>query len=241
MAQNGVKRFNKKQVEMTMKKILIYTLFILSCATHAFAQKDAAAKTILSQVSQKYRSYPVIKSDFSFTIDNQQAGMKETRYGTLISQSKTNKYKVSIYAAGSKADVEQEIINDGKSQWTYLKKDKEVQLSDAKAGSDGFNPAKIFTMYERGYKYLYTGDQKIAGKVYQAIDLSPEDDKQQFFKIRLLIDKVKKQIYSALVFDKSGSKYTYTINNLTTPVNVPASTFTFDTKAHPGVEVVNLK
>jgi outer membrane lipoprotein-sorting protein len=223
-----------------MKKLLLYTLFILF-TTHAFAQKDAAAKTILAQVSQKYRSYPVIKSDFSFTIDNQQAGIKETRNGTLISQSKTNKYKVSIYAAGSKADVEQEIINDGKSQWTYLKKDKEVQLSDAKSGADGFNPAKIFTLYERGYKYLYTGDQKIGGKVYQAIDLSPEDDKQQFFKIRLLIDKVKKQIYSALVFDKSGSKYTYTISNLTTPANVAASTFTFDAKAHPGVEVVNLK
>lgn len=226
---------------MTMKKLLIYTLFILGCATQAFAQKDAAAKTILAQVSQKYLSYPIIKSDFSFTIDNQQAGMKETRNGTLITQSKTNKYKITIYSAGSKADVEQEIINDGKSQWTYLKKDKEVQLSDAKAGADGFNPAKIFTLYERGYKYLYTGDQKIAGKVYQSIDLSPEDDKQQFFKIRLLIDKVKKQIYSALVFDKSGSKYTYTISNLTTPANVPASTFTFDTKAHPGVEVVNLK
>lgn len=223
-----------------MKKIIIYTFFILTSISPVFAQKDAAAKTILAQVSRKYRAFPFIKSDFSFTIDNQ-AGMKETRNGTLITQSKTNKYKVSIYAAGSRANVEQEIINDGKSQWTYLKKDREVQLSDAKAGADGFNPAKIFTLYERGYKYLYTGDQKIGGKVYQAIDLSPEDDKQQFFKIRLLIDKVKKQIYSALIFDKSGSKYTYTINSFTTPATVPASTFTFDTKAHPGVEVVNLK
>jgi outer membrane lipoprotein-sorting protein len=223
-----------------MKKILLYALFILF-TTHAFAQKDAAAKTILSQVSQKYRSYPVIKSDFSFIIDMQQAGVKQTRNGSLVTQSKTNKYRVTIYTAGSKSDIEEEIINDGKTQWSYLKKDKEVQINDAKANSDGFNPAKIFTMYERGYKYLYTGDQKIAGKVYQSIDLSPEDDKQQFFKIRLLVDKVKKQIYSALVFDKNGSKYTYTISNLTTPANVPASTFTFDTKAHPGVEVVNLK
>jgi outer membrane lipoprotein-sorting protein len=224
-----------------MKKLLLYTLLIFATATHASAQKDVAAKAILSQVSQKYRAAAVIKSDFSFTIDNQQAGIKETRRGSLTTQPKTNKYKIAIFSAGSQTDTEQEIINDGKSQWTYLKKDKEVQLADAKAGADGFNPAKIFTMYERGYKYLYTGDQRIAGKIYQAIDLSPEDDKQQFFKIRLLIDKVKKQIYSALVFDKNGSKYTYTISNLTTPANVPASTFSFDTKAHPGVEVVNLK
>jgi outer membrane lipoprotein-sorting protein len=224
-----------------MKKILFYALFILT-TTHAFAQKDAQAKVILNQVSQKYRSYPVIKSDFSFTIDNQQAGAKETRNGTIITQSKTNKYKVTIYSAGSaKPDVEQEIINDGKSQWTYLKKDKEVQLSDANKSGEGFNPAQIFTIYEHGYKYLYTGDQKIGGKTYQVIDLSPESDKAQFFKIRLQIDKVKKQIYSALIFDRNGNKYTYTLRNFTTSAKVPDATFTFDTKAHPGVEVVNLK
>lgn len=223
-----------------MKKLLIYTLFLLS-ATQAFAQKDAAAKSILNQVSQKYRSYNIIKSDFTFTVENPQAGSKESRNGTLITQSKTNKYKVDVYTAGSQSDVEQEIISDGKSQWTYLKKDKEVQLTDADVSDQSFNPAKIFSIYEHGFKYYYSGDQKIAGKVYQVIELSPEDDKSQFFKIKLTIDKVKKQIYSALIFDKSGAHYTYTLRSFSGIANLPASTFSFDTKAHPGVEVVNLK
>ena len=54
---------------------------------------------------------------------------------------------------------------------------------------DSFNPAQMFTMYEKGYKYIYTGDQKIKGKVYQIVDLTPEDDKKEFFKVRLTIDK----------------------------------------------------
>lgn len=224
-----------------MKKLLFYTLFIIT-TTHAFAQKDAQAKVILNQVSQKYRSYPVIKSDFSFTIDNPQANINETRNGSLITQSKGGKYKVTLYTTtGAKTDVEQEIISDGKSQWTYLKADKEVQVSDADNSGEGFNPAQLFTMYEHGYKYIYNGDQKIGGKTYQSIDLTPEDDKKPFFKIRLMIDKVKKQIYSALIFDKSGSKYNYTLRSLTSAPKVPDNTFTFDTKAHPGVEVVNLK
>ncbi|MFD2871046.1 outer membrane lipoprotein carrier protein LolA [Mucilaginibacter ximonensis] len=223
-----------------MKKLLFYTLFLLT-AIPAFAQKDAAAKPILSAVSQKYRSYNVIKSDFTFTVENPQAGMKETRYGTLITQSKANKYKVDVYAGGSQSDVEQEIISDGKSQWTYLKKDKEVQVTDADNSDQSFNPAKIFTIYERGYKYAYVGTQKAGGKLYQIIELSPENDKSQFFKIRLQIDKVKKQIYSALIFDKSGARYNYTLRSLSGLTNAPAGTFTFDTKAHPGVEVVNLK
>jgi outer membrane lipoprotein-sorting protein len=223
-----------------MKKLLLYILITLT-ATNAIAQKDAQAKVILNQVSQKYRSYPVIKSDFSILVDNPQAGVKETRNGTLITQPKSNKFKVSLYNNSAKPEVEQEIISDGKSQWTYLKQDKEVQLSNVDNSSESFNPAQLFTMYEHGYKYLYTGDQKIAGKTYQTVDLTPEDDKKQFFKIRLLIDKVKKQIYSALIFDKGGSKYTYTVRSFITNAQVPTNTFTFDTKAHPGVEVVNLK
>ncbi|WP_214070002.1 outer membrane lipoprotein carrier protein LolA [Mucilaginibacter sp. dw_454] len=225
-----------------MKKLLFYTLLILTTAP-AVAQKDVQAKAILNQVSQKYRSYNIIKSDFTFTVDNPAAGVKETRNGTLTTQSKANKFKVDVYAAGSSTDLEQEIISDGKSQWTYLKKDKEVQLTNAdNSGDQSFNPAKLFSMYEHGYKYVYNGDQKIGGKVYQSIDLSPEnDEKTQFFKVRLLIDKVKKQIYSALIFDKSGAKYNYILRSFVTTAAAPASTFTFDTKAHPGVEVVDLK
>jgi outer membrane lipoprotein-sorting protein len=222
-----------------MKKILLYPLLLLATAP-AFAQKDAQAKVILNQVSQKYRSYGVIKSDFNFTVDNPTAGIKESRSGTLITHTKTNKYKVSIYGIGAK-DAEQEITSDGKNQWTYLKADKEVQISAASSNPNDFNPAKIFTIYEKGYKYLYTGDQKISGKLYQSIDLTPEDAKSQYFKIRLLIDKTKKQIYSAQIFDRNGSRYNYTLRSFTTSTSVPATMFTFDTKAHPGVEVVDLR
>jgi outer membrane lipoprotein-sorting protein len=138
-----------------MKSILIYTLLIMVITANAFAQKDAQAKTILNPVSQKYRSYSTLKSDFSFTLDNSQAGIKATQNGTLVTQPKTNKYKITLYTpGGEKAEVEQEIISDGKSQWTYIKKDKEVELTTADHSSTGFNPAQIFTVYEHGYKYI---------------------------------------------------------------------------------------
>lgn len=225
-----------------MKKLAIYTLLIIGITNNAFAQKDAQAKVILNQVSQKYRSFAVIKSDFLFTLDNQQSGIKETQTGTLITQPKTNKYKLTLYSAdNSKPGIEQEIINDGKSQWTYLKQDKEVQVSNADHSGQGFNPAQLFTIYEHGYKYLYTGDQKISGKTYQVIELTPEDTKGAFFKIRLTIDKIKKQIYNALVFDKNGNKYNYTLRSFNTNVKIAGNTFTFDAKAHPGVEIVDLR
>jgi outer membrane lipoprotein-sorting protein len=224
-----------------MKKITIISVILIATAYNTFAQKDTDAKKILNTLSKKYKSYDLIKADFSFTLEDQQAGIKQTQTGTLISRPKANKFKVSIYNTDDKATVMQEIISDGKSQWTYITKDKEVELSDVDHSEDNLNPAQIFTIYEHGYKYLYTGDQKIDGKVCQIIDLTPEDAKKPFFKVRLTIDKVKKQIYSALIFDKNGNRYTYIIRTFTPNPKVPETLFTFDKKDHPGIEVVDLR
>jgi len=225
-----------------MKKTFIYILLSAITATAAFAQKDADAKVILNKLSKQYRTYDAVKTDFTLLIDNSQANVKQTQTGTLVSRSKINKYKVTLYATGAKKPtVTQEIISDGKTQWTFLKDVNEVQLSDADNSEEAFNPAKIFTIYEKGYKYLYTGQQKVGSKVYQVIDLTPEDAKKSFFKVRLMIDKVKNQLYSAQIFDKNGSKYTYTLRTFIPNYKAPENTFVFDKKAYPGVEVVDLR
>lgn len=224
-----------------MKKLFLYIL-LSAFTVNAFAQKDADAKVILGKLSKQYRSYDAVKTDFTLTVDNQQAGVKQTQTGTLLSHSKANKYKVTLYAAGkTKPTVTQEIISDGKSQWTFLKDANEVQLSNADNSDDGFNPSQLFTIYEKGYKYVYTGQQKIAGKVYQVVDLTPTDNKKSFFKVRLMIDKVKNQLYSALIFDKNGSRYNYALRTFTPNVKVTDASFAFDKKAYPGVEVVDLR
>jgi outer membrane lipoprotein-sorting protein len=224
-----------------MKKTIIYILFALISTNYAFAQQDAKAKAILSQVSAKFRALNVVKADFTFTLDDPQGGSKQTQNGTLLVNAKNNKFKVTLFNPANKTAVDQEIISDGKTQWTYLKADKEVQVNNAGKAGDELNPAQLFTLYEHGYKYVYTNDQKLNGKVCQVIDLSPEDANKTFFKIRLLIDKVKKQLYSATLFDKGGNKYTYTINTLIPNVRVANDAFTFDKKTHPGVEVVDLR
>ena len=227
----------------TMKKLLIFSILTMLSISYSFAQKDADAKAILSKVSAKYKTYDAVKTDFVFTLDNQQAGVKETQSGTLVARSKSNKFKVTLYSpqAAGKPDVAQEIISDGKTQWTYLKKDNEVQVNNVDNGGEGLNPAKIFTIYEHGYKYIYTGEKKISGTIYQEIDLTPEDDKKSFFKVRLEIDKAKKQIYSALIFDKNGNRYTYVLKSFIPNATVADNIFTFDPKAHKGVEVVDLR
>jgi outer membrane lipoprotein-sorting protein len=225
-----------------MKRFLILSILTL-ISIYTFGQKDIAAKAILSKVSEKYRTYDIIKTDFDFTLDNPQAGVKETRAGTLITRSKANKFKVTLLssAVASSPEIAQEIISDGKTQWTYLKKDNEVQINNVDNSGNGLNPAQIFTIYEHGFKYIYTGEVKIKGHIYQEIDLTPEDINKPYFKVRLEIDKAKKQIYSALIFDKNGNRYTYTMRSLVPNIQVPDNTFSFDPKAHKGIAVTDLR
>jgi outer membrane lipoprotein-sorting protein len=223
-----------------MKKILISSLLIILTST-AFAQKDADARKILNAVSLKYKTYNVVKAEFTFGLEDPQANIKDTQSGTLIAQPQANKFKVIIYDPGDKTSEAQEVISDGKSQWTFVKKNNEVELNDVDKGESNINPAQMFSFYERGYKYIYNGEYNIGGRVCQEIDLTPDDPQKPFFKIRLEIDKIKKQIYSALIFDKNGSRYTYTIHTFTPNVKLPATIFTYDKKDHPGVEVVDLR
>ena len=189
-----------------MKKLLIGALIIIESGVTAFAQSEVKAKEILAEVSKKYRTYDVIKTEFSYTLENPQAKIKETQSGTLFVKSKVNKYKVILKG--------QELISDGKNQWTYLKADKEVQLSEVDNSSDALNPAKIFTIYEKGFKSVYTNDSKLNGKTLHNIDLTPLDGKRSFFKVKLQIEKLSKQITNAVIFDKNGNKYTYTIKTI---------------------------
>lgn len=216
-----------------MKKITIMLLLLTGVTFNGYSQNAAKAKTILAEVSKKYKSYQVVKATFSFTIDNPKAKIKNTEHGTLYVKANANKYKMIM--------DERELISDGKNQWTHLIADQEVQLTEVDNSSDALNPAQIFTLYEKGFNPLYTGEKKTGSKVYQTIELTPVDKRKSYSKVILSIDKAAKQIAKVLVMEKDGSKYTYQVKSFVPNVKVPESTFTFNTKEYPGVEVVDLR
>ncbi len=216
-----------------MKKLIALLFAITLVFNMVHAQTDPKAKLILAEVSKKYRSYNIIKADFSFTVESKQNNLKQTEKGTIYAQTNSKKYKVTM--------TERDLISDGKVQWTYLKNEEEVQLNNVDHAEDALNPANVFTIFEKGYKYIYNGERKSGSKVYQMIDLSPLDTKKSYFKIRLSIDKATRQLANVVIFDKNSSTYTYTINAFTPNAKVSESTFTFNAKNHPGVEIVDLR
>ena len=192
------------------------------------AQNDAQAKKILDELSAKTKAYTSIKAEFTF-VNEKKDKTTDTQNGKI--QTKGSKYKLEIPG--------HDIYCDGKTVWDFIKDANEVQIKDMETGGDdGLNPSTIFTIYEKGYKYKFEGEDAIT----QTISLFPDNpDKKKFHTSKLFIDKTKKQITSVKMMMKDGSTQTYTIKSFETNINIPDTDFTFNAKAHPGVSVEDLR
>lgn len=199
--------------------------------TAGFAQvKDQKALTLLNEVSAKAKSSKTIKADFSYTMENKQAKINETKKGTLLVSG--DKYKLT--AAG------QTVICNGKTVWTYLKESNEVQVNNLEDKDEALTPSKLLTSYSKNYKATIIKDKTNTDPNAVSMELIPNVQKN-FTKAILTVDKIKKQVLSFKLFDKSGNIFTYKVTNY--QVNVPSvpSEFTFDASKFPGVDVIDMR
>lgn len=213
-----------------MKKTFLAVIFLV-LAKVTFAQYDPKALEILEAMGEKYKSLPTYEASFAYALSNDVENVKEEFKGKLT--VKGDKYRISL--------PEQEVINNGVTVWTYLPEVKEVNIDNYDKNSGDINPLKIYEIYQKDFKYLYIQDKTEGGVTCEEIDLVPENKDAQYFKIKLLIKKKDKVIQSLTMFDKGGNRYKYTITKFVANPNVPDSYFTFDTKKHPDVEVIDLR
>ncbi|MFA8434587.1 MAG: outer membrane lipoprotein carrier protein LolA [Marinifilaceae bacterium] len=196
------------------------------------AQEDTQAKSILDQVSEKNRSYKSLIAEFSFSLDNKEEDIHEFSEGVII--LKGNKYRLDL--------METETYFDGTTIYTYLKDAEEVNIKEPdEEEEEVLNPAKIFSIYENGFKYKYLKDEQVNGKDLHVIDLFPVDLDKSFSRVRLKIDKKEMQISSMITFGKDGNNITIKVNKMTPNIELKDNDFIFDTQAHPNVEVVDMR
>lgn len=198
-------------------------------AMQAFAQKDPQALEILDAMSEKYKNIPAFTANFSYIMENDAEDIDEKFEGVIT--VKNNKYKLEMSG--------QEIINDGVAVWTYLKDDNEVTISEYDDADEEITLSNIFTIYKSGYKYLFL-ETKDNGKM-DVVDLVPEDRDKTFYKIRMEIQKADRELKNFRIFDKSGSRYLYKINQFAVNNTITDADFKFDERKYPGVEVVDFR
>lgn len=227
-------------------KYLPTLLFVLFVGTFVSAQEvpdrllhkeksDPEAKKILDKTKALYESFKTMVADFTLTI--------EVPLEDKVVQ------KGKIKQAGEKFSLELpelKIYSDGKTVYTHMVKNKQVQITDAEdmEDSDEFlTPQDFLKMYEEDQFYYVLMNEAYEGKMpIQQIEFKPKDRDSEYSKMRVTINKKNAQMVRIKVFSKDGTRFTLAIDNLKANTNIPASAFKLDTKSLPGdVSVEDLR
>ena len=204
-------------------------VIILVSATSLLAQNDPQAKQILDKMSAKYKQIPAFSATFTQTLENKNENISDSFTG-----------KITVMGDKFKADVAgQLIVNNGQTVWTYLKDANEVNINNYDPEAGEMNPSKIYDAYKSGYKYLYMAGEGSAK--YHVIDLVPVSKDENFYKIRLKIDKQSDLLSSWSVFDRAGNIFNYAVTDFKVQNNLTAADFNFNTSKYPNIEVLDFR
>jgi outer membrane lipoprotein carrier protein len=214
-----------------MKRISSLVFLFFAFTQLSFAQQDPKARQILDAMSKKYQAMKAFRATFVQTLENTSAKIKENMEGDITVSG--NKFRLKMSG--------QEVINNGSTIWTYMKSENEVNISENDPNEQDMSPDKIYSMYKKGYKYVYLNDEKVNGEVCNVIELTPEDKSNPVFKVRMNISKKDNSVKSWKMFKNNGNRYTFTIKQFTPNAPVDANTFAFDKAKYKGVKVIDLR
>jgi len=217
-----------------MKNIILY-LCLLSFSINGIAQEssDPATKAILEAMKVKVEGYENIVADFSLTIAFPEED-PEVQKGKL--KLSGDQYHLNMGP--------QTIISDGKTLWFYLKSRNEVQINDYEENENGdiLSPKDLFKIFEKDdyiYALVFEGVEK--GKTIQKIEFKPTDPDSEYSKMRMTLDKNRKELMRVKAFGKDGSRYTLNLDSFKVNENLAENTFKFNEADFPGVQVEDLR
>lgn len=212
--------------------ILVNNIWAQTNRMYEYKEVDPKAKNILDKVSSKNKTYKTINAEFAIILENKKENIKDFQKGVIW--IKENKYKVDLNVST--------IFFDGKTQWTYMKESNEVNITNPDPKDDNIlNPAKIFNVYETGFKIRFIREKFEKNRAIYEIELYPKDLKKDFTKINLKIDKDKMQIFSMKRFGKDGTDFYLEIISVKTNVEMADNLFIFDKSKFPNVEINDMR
>lgn len=204
------------------KALAFGVLFLFTCffTTFSFAQTGNQAKQILDKTAAVLSRKGGASANFQ--LSNAKMGQVS---GTIA--IKGNKF----HAATPQAIV----WFNGKTQWTYLKKTEEVNVTNpTQAQQMMMNPYTFINIYKTGYVMTAS----TASNSYE-VHLKAQNNKRTIQEMYITVDK-KTYVPLTVKMRQQKAWTTISISNFK-GVNQPASLFVFNSKEFPGAEVVDLR
>lgn len=203
-----------------MKKILtIIVLMAVAVITSTAANNtSSAAKKVLDQAAAKFNIKSGTTANFTVSSDK-------------IKQSGTISIKGNKFQATTSGAI---VWYDGKTQWTYVKKNEEVNVSTPNAAKQAsMNPYTFLTLYKKGYnmelKKTASGNQ---------VHLTAQNQKSGIKEAYILVD-ANSNIKEVKMRQASGWM-TISISNVKSS-KLSDAAFTFNAKDYPKAEIIDLR
>ncbi len=202
---------------MNFKTKIVVSIFSLFLTISSLKAQNV--QSLLSEVSNKVKSYENIQIDFKYSLENTRENVKQdTRANITL---KGDNYVLNMLGVTR--------IFDGKTIYTIVPEDEEVTISNySKEDDKSISVSEMLTFYENGYNYKMDIQQNIRGRKIQFIKLSPIDSTTEIKNILLGIDMQTKHIYKLIQIDSSGTSYTITVNSFKTNQPISQNLFIFD-------------
>jgi outer membrane lipoprotein-sorting protein len=202
---------------MNFKAKIIVSIFSLFLMISSLKAQNT--KSLLSEVSNKVKSYENIQIDFKYSLENTRENVKQDTKANFT--LKGDNYVLNMLGVTR--------IFDGKTIYTIVPEDEEVTISDySKEEDKSISVSEMLTFYEKGYNYKMDIQQNIRGRKIQFIKLNPIDSNTEIKNILLGIDMQTKHIYKLIQVDSSGTSYTITVNSFKTNQPISQNLFIFD-------------
>ncbi|GAE82450.1 hypothetical protein JCM10512_652 [Bacteroides reticulotermitis JCM 10512] len=161
-----------------MKKY-IFSVLIALLSLPVAAQQQSQAKAVLDKTAEAFRKAGSVK--ISFTAKSISNGKVEgTESGTI--QLKREKFLLKT--------SEMTTWFDGQTQWSYLSRNDEVNISSpTKDELQQINPYTFLYMYQKGFSYKLGSVSSFRGKAVTEVILTATDRKMDLSSLILYVAK----------------------------------------------------
>ena len=215
-----------------MKKYIFSVLIALLSLPVIAQQQQSQAKAVLDKTAEAFRKAGGVKADF--IIKSVTNGLVEgAESGTI--QLKGEKFVLKA----------SEVITwfDGKTQWSYVVRNDEVNVSNpTQEELQQINPYTFLYMYQKGFSYKLGATKTYRGKAVWEVVLTARDKKQELEHITLFVTKDTYEPLCILLQQRGQqTRNEITVTAYQTGLDYADHVFTFDRKAYPTAEVIDLR
>ena len=207
---------------MKTRNFLLGLAIILTAST---LKAQNSADAIVHGIVEQLRAHKNLEMQFSYQISPDGKNLSEAQKGAAWLQGEA--YKIEM--------AEQQTISDGKTIWSYLVDDEEVMVSNATEGEDN-TPLKLLTSLDKNYAATVA---KMGNDGVCTVELA--NPKGQYKRITLKINIKTNEVKSADIYMEDGSKVVVTVEEMKFDQKLDDKFFTFDEKAHPNVDVIDMR